>query len=407
MSLVGSAIDKSQDLDCTADKCAASATQSLSSAGAVAVARTATAFEAIRGEWAKLETEVRGASLFQSAAWAEAVFALEAARLNAGFDPVIVSLRKDGKLIGLLPLERVRTKLRTVLMPLGNSFPQYCDALLLPGVPPRPAIAAMVTAALSHARADVVLFLKVRADSALQAGMPKNHVVTASSEAAPFVDLTPWADFEAYFSSIKSKTRKNMRNARNRLEREAPLTHRIAATPIEVASVIRRTLEGRADRLKDQGLTSRAFGSGEFARFCETLPGQNGLHILAMSLRHGDKPIAEQWGFVHRGRYYAYVATRDFSLGEESPGKLHLAEVIETCFAKGLEAADFLVPVMPYKMTWANGAMKVTDYALPATIKGWAVILFWDRLLRPTVKRLVLGLDPRMRARLMALVSRK
>lgn len=367
----------------------------------LAVARTATDFVKLQKEWALLEQEVCGAPIFQSAAWASAVFSFEAARTNSLFDPVIVTLRKNGQLVGLLPLERVKTRFRTVLMPLGNTFPQYSDALVRPDVELRSVLSAMIRAARQAAPSDVILFLKVRADGALNAGLPKRRVLLNSDQGAPFLDMIGWADFPSFYSTIKSKTRKNIRNARNRLEREAPLVHEVAITPADQVGVIDRTLNGRAGRLRDQGLTSRAFASDGFLEFCKALPWQNDIELLAMSLRHGDKPIAEQWGFIYRNRYFAYVATRDFTSSDESPGKLQLGEIVKVCFEKNLKAADFLVPVMPYKVTWSNNIMNVSDYAIPCTIKGWVLTVVWDQLLRPSAKRLFIRTPPKLRAALM------
>jgi CelD/BcsL family acetyltransferase involved in cellulose biosynthesis len=121
-----------------------------------------------------------------------------------------------------------------------------------------------------------------------------------------------------------------------------------------------------------------------------------------MSLTHNGTPIAEQWGFVHGGRYYAFVASRDFTMGEESPGKLHLKNVIETGFTRGLSTVDLLVPVMPYKLTWASGVTEVQDYAVPVSLKGRARVHLWDQMLRPLVKAAYLALPQGVRTRLMA-----
>jgi CelD/BcsL family acetyltransferase involved in cellulose biosynthesis len=269
-------------------------------------------------------------------------------------------------------------------------------------------LARILKAALTAAPADAVSLLKVRADSKLEAGMSRNAIETATSEGAPFVSLSAWTGFEDYFQSIKPKTRKNMRNARNRLERDGVLEHVVAATPAEKLGIISRTLSGRAERLKDQGLTSRAFATSDFADFCTSLASRpdSDLGLLAMSLRHNGEPIAEQWGLVSGGHYYAYVASRDFGQSDESPGKLHLKEVIETCFARGLSTADLLVPVMPYKLTWAKDVVAVTDYALPVTPKGYLIIALWDRGLRPMLKRLVLGMPKELRAVVMRVIGR-
>ncbi|HEV7719161.1 MAG TPA: GNAT family N-acetyltransferase [Arsenicitalea sp.] len=374
----------------------------------IGLIRSRAEIDAIAPDWEALQAEVGGSVVFQSLGWCRAVFDFETGRANAAFEPVIVTLRKRGVLRALFAFQRVHTRTRRVLVPLGDTFQQYADFLCAEEVDPREAMRKIVWAALSAMPSDVVSLLKVRADSKLEAGMPGNAIKTATSEGAPFVTLSAWTGFEDYFQSIKPKTRKNMRNARNRLEREGVLEHLVAATPAEKLGIISRTLAGRAERLKDQGLTSRAFATTDFADFCTSLAARpdNDLGLLAMSLRHNGEPIAEQWGFVSGGHYYAYVASRDFGQSEESPGKLHLKEVIETCFARGLSTADLLVPVMPYKLTWAKDVMTVTDYAVPVTPKGFVVIAIWDRLLRPMAKRVVLGMPKGPRALVMRVMGR-
>ncbi|MCS6758542.1 MAG: GNAT family N-acetyltransferase [Candidatus Devosia euplotis] len=190
-----------------------------------------------------------------------------------------------------------------------------------------------------------------------------------------------------------------MRNAHNRLEREGALTHHVAATGADMLGIINRTLSGRAERLKDRGLTSRAFRDTTFTDFCQSLAGRDDLPVLAMSLHHNDAAIAEQWGFVHNGRYYAFVASCDFSNSDESPGRLHLGEVIHAC-------ADLMVPVMPYKLTWATEVICVSDYALPATPRGLLVLNLWDRALRPWLKSTVLNMLKGLRSALMKATGR-
>jgi len=365
------------------------------------VVRTREAFDALVGPWAELERHSQGATLFQGRGWARAIFDFEAIRGNLAFDPVIVALRDGHRLLAILPLERLRTPTRTVLQPLGQAFGQYADALVADGLDPRDAIARLLRAATTAAPCDAVSFLKVRSDSALARGMPANHLVTGTEEGAPYVALDAFEDYPSYFATIKPKTRKNMRNARNRLERDGAVTHHVAETAGETLGVIERTLEGRAGRLRDQGLSSRAFRDGAFAEFCASLPEREDLPLLAMSLHHADRPIAEQWGFVHKGRYYAFVASRDFGNSDESPGKLHLGEVTQACAERGLRGADLMVPVMPYKLTWATDVVTVRDYALPVTPRGMLMLKLWDMTLRPWLKQTVLRMPARLRSTLM------
>jgi CelD/BcsL family acetyltransferase involved in cellulose biosynthesis len=359
------------------------------------------ALDAMVAQWRELEEQASGAVLFQSCGWARAIFDFESARGNTAFEPVVVTLRDGGRLVAVLPLERISGFSRRVLVPLGHAFAQYSDLLVLPGYEPREVVGRMVQCAVTAAACDSLNFLKVRADSMLARGMPANRVEMGKAQGAPYVALDGFADFDAYFHTIKAKTRKNLRNARNRLEREGAVSHDIAATGDEALGVIARTLSGRAGRLREQGLSSRAFREEDFARFCATLPACDDIELLAMSLRCGDEPMAEQWGFVHGGRYYAYVASRDFSRSEESPGKLHLGEIIQACIARGLIGADLMVPAMPYKLTWATQVVPVADYALPVTPRGVLVIALWDMRLRPLLKSTALGMPTWLRSLLM------
>ena len=365
------------------------------------VVQTREAFDAIAHQWAGLETQVDGAVLFQGSGWARAIFDFEAMRGNTAFEPVVATLSDGQRLVAVLPLERIRTRARTVLAPLGHAFSQYSDALIGAGLEPRDTVARLLRAATAAAPCDAVSFLKVRDDSQLARGMPANHIVTGAEQGAPYVALSAFEDYAAYFQTIKPKTRKNMRNDRNRLERVGAVTHHVADTADARRGVIERTLSGRANRLRDQGLSSRAFRDGDFGDFCAALPDRTDLSIMAMSLRHKDEPIAEQWGFVHKQRYYAFVASRDFGHSDESPGKLHLGEVIHACAERGMLGADLMVPVMPYKLTWATEVVEVRDYALPVTPRGVLVLNLWDKTLRPMFKNAVLGMPKGLRSALM------
>jgi len=372
----------------------------------VSVVRSREAFDALAPAWQALERQAPGAIFFQSMAWCRAVFDLEAARGNSRFEPVIAVLSEGDTVKAVLPLERVKTLMRRVLVPFGHAFAQYSDFVVAPGLDPAATLAMLVAAAAAAAPADMLSFLKVRKGSALAEGMPQENLVTGTPQGAPYVALDAFPDYPAYFQTIKSKTRKNMRNARNRLEREGPVVHQVAADRDGILGVIERTYAGRAERLKEQGLTSRAFADEGFHEFCRRLPDAPDIDILACSLLHNGQPVAEQWGFVHNQRYYAFVAARDFGNSDESPGKLHLGEVIRACSDRGLKGADLLVPVMPYKLTWATQVVEVTDHALPLTWRGRLLTRLWDQGLRPRLKQAVMASPKGLRSLVMRALGR-
>ncbi|RYE86827.1 MAG: GNAT family N-acetyltransferase [Hyphomicrobiales bacterium] len=270
---------------------------------------------------------------------------------------------------------------------LGDRYSQISDALVADDVVPRDGLAPLLKAAIAAAPADLVSLHKVRAGSRLEAGLGK-PVRTGEVAGAPFEQLGDWADFDAYFQSIRTKTRKNLRSSRNRLSREGVLEHHVATGGEALSETMLRTIFGRAGRLEEQGLTSRAFSDPAFAMFCTSLVDHPEVSLMAMSLTLDGEPLSEQWGFVHNARYYIFMTTRDFGSSEESPGKLHMKDAMEAAFARGLKTVDFMTPVMPYKLTWCRQVTPVHDYALPITLKGMLFVHLWDRSLRPLAKHI-------------------
>jgi CelD/BcsL family acetyltransferase involved in cellulose biosynthesis len=371
------------------------------------VIRSRSEMDAIASAWLALQDDAPHDTLFQSAGWTRAVWDFQDKIANPDFDPVIVLAYDGEKLIAVLPLEGIRTSARKLLVPMGYVFTQISNVLLLNGYDAKPVVAAMIKEAHSAAACDVILFNKVRQTSCLAQGMPDNHVLTGEELGAPVVELSEFPSYAAYFQTIRAKTRKNIRNARNRLERQAPLRHDVIDTPDALRTLVARTLKGRADRLREQGLTSRAFANSHFSEFCDSLVDRVDLPLSGFSLVHGENPIAEQWGFVHRGRYYAFIATRDFSHSDESPGKMHLAEITKTCSDRELDACDLGIPVMPYKLTWATRTETVRDYAIPLTARGKTIVSVWDVFLRPKLKFMVMHTPVGIRSVLMRMIGRQ
>jgi len=363
--------------------------------------------EALADRWLTLEAQCPDATVFQSLGWARAIFDFEARRGNARFEPVVIALKHGRRLVGILPLERIRTFSRTALVPLGNAFGQYADALVAPSMDARMALDQMLRAAIDSGACDFVSLLKVREGSALERGLPQTKVMTGEEQGAPYVALDAFPDFASYFQTIRTKTRKNLRNARNRLEREGIVAHDVVTDPQAQLQLVERTLAGRAERLKDQGLTSRAFRDSNFSDFCRSLVNRPDTSLAAFSLLHDGKPIAEQWGFVHGRKYYAFIASRDFSNSEESPGKLQLAEIVQACSQMGIAGCDLGVPVMPYKLTFATRTLAVRDFALPVTPKGFVIIHLWDVRLRPALKSMAMAMPAAWRARAMKVFGRR
>jgi CelD/BcsL family acetyltransferase involved in cellulose biosynthesis len=365
----------------------------------IAAITSRVAFEALGAEWRALERQAPGAILFQSFDWCRTVWDHHESQGQA-FDPLILTLRERGSLVGVLPLQRVGPGRARIATGFGEPYQQYSDAILAPDAPADTA-ERLLLAACRLSGCGGLQLLKLRDDSPLAPVLQKLGALLSNPDAAPFVDLSPFADFAAYRATVNAKTRKNMRNARNRLARSGALTHTMLSEAVAIESLVERAHAGRERWLAEQGLTSRAFRDASFMDFARrAAAGGAGLQTLVMSLALDGQPVADQWGFVFNGRYYAYVASWTPGFEESSPGKLHLEEVIHACHARGIRVADFLMPAARYKFTWTDEAMPVADYALPLSLAARLRFRLWSGLIRPRLKQLALALPPALRGRI-------
>ncbi|MEL6226691.1 MAG: GNAT family N-acetyltransferase, partial [Pseudomonadota bacterium] len=211
---------------------------------------------------------------------------------------------------------------------------------------------------------------------------------------APYAGLGTFDDFDAYHKTLTSKTRKNLRNYRNRLMRTGDLRHEVVSDPEAKGELTVRCLQWRTTWLAQCGLSSTAFQHPAFPDLISALGyGKDAapqLQVMRLTLQVDGNPstteLAIQWGFVHAGRYYAFMSAKNPDFDKFSPGRLHLEDVVRESAAAGLDVVDFLVPDMPYKATFATGRIAVDSYGIAATLKGRAVVDGWHGAARPLLK---------------------
>jgi len=349
------------------------------------IVRDYAGFKQLRKDWLTLDALSSRATLFQSYHWCDLALKND----DVTSEPYICCVYDGTRMVGVLPLKIIQKKFRKILTGLAEPFQEFTDMLVAPNYSPQ-RIFDEIHDALEISGADYVHFGQVRQDSALYPAMRNWIPAVGEVDAAPFVDLRQNADYAAFHKTVRTKTRKNMRNAHNSMERSAPVRHYTDSKSILLDQVITRTFDGRSAWLEEKGLTSSAFASDEFQKYLENFRPGNGspIECLALSLHHGDTVIAEQWGFVYGDRYYAFISNWNSAYAKFSPGKLHLGYVIETCYEKGLAVAEFMVPAVPYKKTWATTSVVVQDHVKGYTLTGKLYGTLWINWFRPLVKKL-------------------
>jgi CelD/BcsL family acetyltransferase involved in cellulose biosynthesis len=355
--------------------------------------------EALADEWSALEARSERPLFFQSATWSLAACRLFAERDDDAFEPLVLVVRQGGDLVAIVPLRIVRRGPVRLAVDLTDPFGQYGDVLIADDIDAAGIVTAVVAALSATGRLDALLLRRVRADSPFRSLVGHGGFEASARDAAPFVDLRPYATFDDYHDTVNAKSRKNLRNLRNRLARLGPVEHRVFAGD-RIREVIDLSLAGRLRWLDEQGLASTAFDDPGFRPFVGRIGelGRRGeIPLLAMGLYCGDVPVSLQWGFIHRGRYYAYIAARNPEFDAYSPGRLHLEDVIRTCHDRGIPICDLLAPMVRYKLTWTEQATEVVDVALPFSLRGRIVLDLWNRRLRVAAKTYYGRLPARLR----------
>jgi CelD/BcsL family acetyltransferase involved in cellulose biosynthesis len=373
----------------------------------VAPLTTLAAVEGLAAEWSRLEQRSSRPCFFQSATWSLAACRHFAAQDGAAFQPAVLSVRRGRELVAVAPLRIVQRGPVRLAIDLTDPFGQYGDVLIDDACDADAIVTEILAALRAMKGIDALLMRRVRADSPMRGLLTRGGFEASGRDAAPLVDLRAHTTFESYHQTINPRTRKTFRNARHRLGRIAPVSHRVFEGD-GLREVIAQSFQGRLRWLDQHGFTSTAFDNPAFYRFLERVRelGRRGeLDLLAMGIYCGDEPMSFQWGFVHRGRYYAYIGARNPAFDDYGPGRLHMEDIIRTCHERGVLLCDFLAPAVRYKFTFTDQATEVVDVAVPFTLVGRIVLDMWNRRLKATAKTFYTRLPERLRRFVRQLVT--
>jgi len=363
--------------------------------------------ESLAAPWEALASREidRDPAFFQSFAWSMHVARLRSARSASSYRVCVVKVLRGERLVGLWPLSLQRQSSVWLLRNLDDPFGQFAGAVFEDSSDITPSIVAIVQALRRERMADGMQIEGVIADSPLHRGLTAAGLRISASNEAVIVDLRPFPSFPDYTRTINAKTRKNLRNLFNRLNRAGPTTVVVATEPECIRKVIESSFTDRVQWLNDHGKTSTAFRNADFRPLVAALPDSDGIGLRAFTLLHDGNVIAQQWGFIHGDRYYAYISSRDPAFDAFSAGRIHLGHVIQSCYEDGLRILELMPPKVDYKMTWTDSTRRLDSFIAAFTVRGRLVLRLWLTHLEPALRRVSHSFPPRIRRKLAALVN--
>ena len=323
-------------------------------------------------QWRQLESKANTPVFFQSYSWVNHV-ARVLSKSETAFQPIILTAWLDQELVAVWPLRQYRCLGSSLVSDLGDPFGQYSEIIVSEKCDTREILGGMLQHIAQSISCDGLLLRKVRSGSNLEQLISMGATRQNIGFKAPWVSFNSYESFDEYMSTLNSKTRKNLRNFRNRLLRQGSLEHTVISDHSAIGPALIDIFVKRKNWLLDRGLTSSAFRHPMIESFVTSLADDKSASVspLVTALLHNGSPIASQLGFVHNNRYYAYISARDAEIDSSvSAGRLHLEEILRACHERRIAEVDLLAPANPYKMTWTKKTEDVYDLFRPLTQKG-------------------------------------
>jgi CelD/BcsL family acetyltransferase involved in cellulose biosynthesis len=306
---------------------------------------TAEGFEALQPEWDNLVRAMPRPSPFLLHGWLA-----EWCRHCGGAELRVHVARRDGRLVGALPLVlRRRAGLRVATF-MGGPESVLADVLLAAGEE-----SDVCEALARHAESgcDVVDLHGLPAESRIAAALGRRLDVIQRLE-APVLDLTDGWD-ASYRAKTSSKKRSLHRRRRRQLAGLGSLDVSVARSPDELGPALEdafalhaRRWDGRPDGSGFASAAGRRFQRAALSRLAAIDVAR------IVTLRVAGRAAAFHYYFALEGCRYVHRLAFDPALARFSPGLVNTLDALEAAADEGLQRVEFLGGDERYKVELAD-----------------------------------------------------
>jgi CelD/BcsL family acetyltransferase involved in cellulose biosynthesis len=362
----------------------------------------------LQPQWIELmdRNSIQAGAFFQSYEWCRHVAAIRLNSRPTHYRLCIAVVRKDTKIVAIWPLSLQKSIAAWIARNLDDPFGQFGGIVIDDVADPVACVDAVISALRTQRMADGIYVDCVSDSSPLHKALSQLGIGRTASSAAPWIDFRTHATFDDYLALRTKKTRKNMRNALNRLSRLGAVAFISSDGPENIRRIVGESFSSRIDWLNQMGKSSTAFRDRDFSNLIEQLPDSRDIGLLGFNLTLDGVSIASQWGFVHGTTYYAYISARNQAYDDYSVGRLHLANVIDTCYKLGFKSIELMPPKSEYKLQWTEDVRQLHAFTQSFTVVGRLEIGVFEHYVVPAVKFVARLLPQRVRSAISALLNR-
>jgi CelD/BcsL family acetyltransferase involved in cellulose biosynthesis len=297
----------------------------------------------------------------------------------------IASLRRSGRLVGVLPLCRNQGALR--------STTNWHTPLFGPLAEDRDDAQELLRGLFGLGVRSVELAFLDEADRvvAMQAARASGRrLVTRALFSAPYVLLD--GDWDAYEAGLSSSRRKGIRRRRRAIESEGRLSFEVDRGRSGLDGLLGEAFSVETSGWKGARGTAIAScpDTREFYAAVARWAAAKGWLRLGF-LRLDGRPLAVDIALEHAGTWYSLKSGYDEAYRRFAPGVLLLDAELRHCFSSGLARFELMGPADAFKLEWASGVapqMWLQAFApSPAGCAEGAWVMARERA-RPLVKRI-------------------
>jgi CelD/BcsL family acetyltransferase involved in cellulose biosynthesis len=368
------------------------------SALSITIIEGAAALESVAAEWDAAVPQSFTAALSQSSwylAWQQSFPPLRA---------VAFAARQDGRLVGLLPMALVKTDARGLYFRQASTFAggDYQSPVVATGSGPQ-VLPALLDAALKYFGGRIVYRFASIPETDLAAQIIPSHLSSKHMVVAQEVQTAPRLSIGGRsYSQIEStwspSHRTDVRRQRKRLAAVGALSIWRPQNLAEAQTFLEEFFAVHDEKWLSQGQPGRFQDPAQRRHFVAIVNRMwdRGLHLSA--LRCGETNVSYGLGFISDKWLQWYRPTYKTEYHNLSPGKVHIALLLEEACQSQWNGFDFLTGAEGYKFQWSNEVMRVIDYyaSFSATLPAFQ----WFTRGKPYVRDQLGPMIARMRARI-------
>ncbi|HET7482033.1 MAG TPA: GNAT family N-acetyltransferase [Actinomycetota bacterium] len=283
---------------------------------------------------------------------------------GAGKDLFLLTMRRDGDLVAVVPLYRKTEEGRKLLRFLGGvDLTDYLGPIC--SIDDRFEVADALVKWLADDVVEWDVFdahnmpvpfgfgetLVERADHA-------GFDVSVDQEDTSAVLLLP-GDWETYLEGLDAKERRELRRKRRRLVREAPDAVQRRATEETLAQDLKVFVEMHRGAEGHKGHFMKPEIATFFERVAYALLPLGWLRLDILEI--GGRPVASTFGFQLKNTFYLYNSAYEPDASRLSPGVVLVSNLVKESIESGLKTFDFLRGDERYKYQLGAGTVPLNN----------------------------------------------